>query len=122
MVKMWPATGSMARTSRLAWRIWTECSASIIASSFLGQEQVQRHHVAAREHLSERGEFNARKGPPAAVPGDHLQAGTEREARDLGRDAAEPDETERLAGELDALDAESLATNGVKANSNRSNS
>ena len=43
------------------------------------------------------------------VPGDHAHAAAERNTRDLGRDAAEADQAERLAGQLHAVVAQPVA-------------
>jgi hypothetical protein len=78
------------------------------AFGLVGQQQVQREHVAVGEHPFEREEFDARMGPRAAVPGDDLHAGAKRDAGDLTGDGAETDEPQRFAGELDALDTQPL--------------
>ena len=74
------------------------------AFGLVGQQQMQREHVAVSEHPFEREEFDARMGPRAAVPGDDLHAGAKRDAGDLIGNGAETDEPQRFAGELDALD------------------
>ncbi len=54
-------------------------------------------------------EFDARMVLRRPVPGDHLHAGAERNARDFRGDAAEADQAERLAGELHAVVAQPVA-------------
>ena len=65
--------------------------------------------MAVGEQLFEADELDARIGLGRPVPGDHLHAAAKRNARDFGGDAAEPDQAERLAGQLHRVFAEPVA-------------
>jgi len=67
---------------------------------------MQGNHVAfGKQHL-QRHERHAREGFGAAVPGKNPHADAQGQARDLRGNAAEADQTQRLAGQLHAGDAQ----------------
>ena len=80
-------------------------ASSIDAACLVGQRQVQRQELRAREHLVERraldSELTEPLGRDERVVGDHLHLQAERAARDLAADPAEPEHAEHLVGELD---------------------
>src|SRR6516165_3468602 len=92
-----------------AWLHRGDAFARHEAFCLVRQQQMQRDDVASGEHFFERYKFDPPMAPRAAIPGDHLHAGTERNARDLGGDAAETDESQRFARELHSIDAQPSA-------------
>ena len=128
----------MLKTSSPAWRIWPDFSASIIAASstiapravltrmtpgfiaaIRSRERKPRvssfsNRCSETTSLSassfvELDELDARMLLRRPVPGDHLHAAAERDARDFRGDAAEADQAERLAGQLHAVLAQPVA-------------
>ncbi len=70
---------------------------------------MQRDHIALRQQRLEGHEFHARVALRRPVPGDHFHAAAAGDARHLGRDAAETDQPQRLAGQLHAVLAQPIA-------------